>query len=267
MHIGPFEIKNTNCEKLLGIKVDSRLNFNEHLDSIIKKVSRKINALSRIKPFMNISKRRILMHSFFNSQFNYCPLVWMFHSRSINSKISRLHERVLRIVYNDFKSSFKNLLEKDGTVSIHVKILQKLAREMFKIPKNFSVPLMSELFHQKVNHYDLRNSYEFSIPNVPLVFHGQASITYLGPLIWQLVPSELKDLNTVSAFRVAIRKSKPNKCPGRKCWIYLNYLFGINNRCRVECGVKCFIFIFIFLIFKFVFVAVNFCPIILVDIN
>ena len=45
MHIGPFEIKNTDCKKLLEIKVD-RLNFNEHLDGIIKKASRKINALS-----------------------------------------------------------------------------------------------------------------------------------------------------------------------------------------------------------------------------
>ena len=68
MHIGPFETKNTNYEKLLGIKVDSRLTFNEHLDGIIKKASRKINAISRITPFMNISKRRILLNSFFNSQ-------------------------------------------------------------------------------------------------------------------------------------------------------------------------------------------------------
>ena len=103
MHIGSFEIKNTNCEKLLRIKVDSRLNFNDYLDGIIKKAIRKINALSRITPSMNISKRSILMNSFFNSQFNYCPLVWMFHSRSINNKINRLHERVLRIVHNDFK--------------------------------------------------------------------------------------------------------------------------------------------------------------------
>ena len=144
-----------NCEKLLGIKVDSRSNFNEHLDGIIKKASHKINALSRITPFMNISKGRIFMNSFFNSQFNYCPLVWVFHSLSIDNKINRLHERVLRIVYNDFKSSFKNLLEKDWAVSIHVKNLQKLATEMFKISKNFSVPLMSEIFYQKVNHYDL----------------------------------------------------------------------------------------------------------------
>ena len=125
MYISAFEIKNTNCEKLLGIKVDSRLNFNEHLDDIIKKASRKINALSRIIPFMNISKSRILMNSFFNSQFNYCPLVWMFHSRSINNKINCLHERIWRIVYNNFKSSFKTLLEKDGNVSIHVKKFAK----------------------------------------------------------------------------------------------------------------------------------------------
>ena len=181
IHIGPFEIKNTNREKLLGIKVDSRLNFNEHLDGIIKKVSRKINALSRMTPFMNISKRRILRNSFFNPQFNYCPLVSMFHSHSINNKTNRLHERVLRIVYNGFKSSFKYLLGKDGTVSIHVKNLQKRATEMFKISKNFSVPLMSELFYQKVNHYDMRNPYEFSISNVNSVFHEQVSIrsTYM----------------------------------------------------------------------------------------
>ena len=103
---------------------------------------------------MNISKRRNLMNSFITSQFNYCPLVSMFHSHSINNTINRLHERVLRIVYNDFKSIFKDLLEKDRTVSIHVKNLHKLATEMFKISKNFSVPL-SELLFQKAYHYDL----------------------------------------------------------------------------------------------------------------
>ena len=88
---------------------------------------------------MNISKRRILMNSFFNSQLKCYPLVWMFHSSLINNKINRLHERVMRIVYSDFKSSFKNLLKKDETVSMRVKNLQKLETEIFKISKNFSV--------------------------------------------------------------------------------------------------------------------------------
>ena len=131
---------------------------------------------------MNIDKKRNLM--------NYCLLVLMFYSHSINNEINRLHKRVLRIIYSDFKSSFENFLEKDGTVSIHVKNLQILATEMFKILKNFSVPLMRELFRQKVNHYDLRNPYEFSIPNGIFMdfadrndFIGQGSILYLGPLI------------------------------------------------------------------------------------
>ena len=80
---------------------------------------------------------------------------------------------------------------------------------------------MSELFYQKVNHYDLQNPYKFSIQNVDSVFHGQASIRYLGPLIWQLVPSEFKDLNTVSVFKAAIRKWKPNNCSCRLCKTYI----------------------------------------------
>ena len=79
-------IEKSICEKLLGVKVDYKLNFNEQLDSIFKIAGRKVNALSRILPYMSFEKKRILMNSFFTSQFNYCPLVWMFHSRTVNNK-------------------------------------------------------------------------------------------------------------------------------------------------------------------------------------
>ena len=80
--------------------------------------------LSRITPYMNLTKRKLLMNSFFTSQFNYCPLVWMCHNRTINNKINRLHERCLRIVYNDNKSSFQELLDNNKGVIIHVKNLR-----------------------------------------------------------------------------------------------------------------------------------------------
>ena len=76
MKLENIEIENSNCQRLLGIKIDSKLNFKEHLDGIIKKTSRKINFLSRIAPYMNIEKGRLLMNSFIASQFNYCPLIW-----------------------------------------------------------------------------------------------------------------------------------------------------------------------------------------------
>ena len=134
VHFGNLNINNENsiCEKLLGVKIDNKLNFSGYLDGIIKKASRIVSASSRTFPFMYLTKRRFLMNSFFTSQFSYCPLIWMCHSRTVNSKINKLYERCLRIVYNDKKSSFKELLETDKSVLINTKNLQVLATEMFK---------------------------------------------------------------------------------------------------------------------------------------
>ena len=72
-----------------------------------KKVSLKLHALARISPFTNKHKLRILMKAFIESQFGYFPLIWMFHSRTLN-KINRLHERALGLPYKDNKSSFQD---------------------------------------------------------------------------------------------------------------------------------------------------------------
>ena len=87
--------------KLLAIKIDNKLDFNEHVSSICKKASLKLHAFASISTFMNKHKLRILMKAFIESQFGYCPLIWMFHSRTLKNKINRLHERALRLVYKD----------------------------------------------------------------------------------------------------------------------------------------------------------------------
>ena len=92
--------------------------------------------------YMNIAKQGLLMNSFFTSQSNYYPLIWMFHSRGLNNKIDRQHERCLRIAYSDNRSSFEHLLDKDKSVSIHVKNLQTLSLEMLKVEKNLSAPIV-----------------------------------------------------------------------------------------------------------------------------
>ena len=93
--IGGIQIKSSRAETLLGITIDSELNFDNHQSTMCNKVSRKINALGRIANYMSLEKRRIVIKTFIESQFNYCPLIWMFHSRTINNKINRLHERAL----------------------------------------------------------------------------------------------------------------------------------------------------------------------------
>ena len=80
MQIGKSLIESTNCEKLPGVKSDSKLSFDKHIKTICKKASSKLRALARVTPYMTIKKENVLMNSFFSSQFNYCPLVWMYHS-------------------------------------------------------------------------------------------------------------------------------------------------------------------------------------------
>ena len=119
IRVDAFDIKNSNSEKLLGIKIDNKLTFDPHVSDICTKVSQKLHALSRVGHLMLFKRRREIMHAFILSQFGYCPLVWMFHSRKLNNRINTLHERALRIVYQDRISSFDELLSKDGSFTIH----------------------------------------------------------------------------------------------------------------------------------------------------
>ena len=148
------------------------------------------------------------MNSFFKTQFNYCPLIWIYDSRENDRKINRLHERCLRIIYNDKQSSFNELLEKDGSVSIHERNLQVLASEIYKISNGLSTPLMKDIFPVNRNPYNLRQNSQFSRPQINTVYHGTESVSNLGPKIWGLVPSNLKDLSDLDKFKKAIKHGK-----------------------------------------------------------
>ena len=93
---------------------------------------------------MNIQKRRSIMKPFITSQRSYCPLIWMVHCRRLNNKINSINERALRIPYQDNTSTFQELLNKDNFVSIHLRNLQFLATEMFKIHRGLSPEILRE---------------------------------------------------------------------------------------------------------------------------
>ena len=106
------EINNSTDERLLGVKIDSKLSFNTHIDEMCKKPSLGLNALSTITPHLDFEKKKLFINSIFISQFNYCQLIWMCHNRTKNNKINRLHERCMRLLYKNKKSSFHDLLER-----------------------------------------------------------------------------------------------------------------------------------------------------------
>ena len=145
-------IKNSNNKKLLRINLNNRIGFVTHVANIYNRLSKKLHALVRISQFMNIHKRRMTMKAFLASEFGYCLLVWMFHSRKLNSRINKLHERALRMVYQDYVSSFTKLLEKDKSTTIHNRNIQLLATEFFDVKNGLSPAFMNEIFVENAQH-------------------------------------------------------------------------------------------------------------------
>ena len=145
------------------------------------------------------------MRAFVISQFQYCPLVWMFHSRHLNNKINRIHERALRIAYKDYKSSFNTLLEKDNSVSIHAKNLQILMIEMFKTKGNINLPFMKEIFCERTVTYNLRNYNEFLLPRVRTTNYGSETINYRGQRLWLSLPQHIRDVQSINEFKKQIK--------------------------------------------------------------
>ena len=112
-----------------------------------------------------------------------------------------LHERFLRIIYNDKQSSFTELLNKDNSVSIHIRNIQRLAIEMVKFYNGLLTPLMNNIFN-------LRLVSEFSRPMVKSVYQGIESISYLRPKIWDILPEKLNNIDNLEHFKKEIKTWK-----------------------------------------------------------
>ena len=105
---------------------------------------------------MNTNKRQVLMKAFITSQFCYCPLLWMFHSRGMNNRTNTLHERL--VYTNKPNLSFNDLLKEDKSVKIHQKNLQILATEIYKVKIDLGPKIMADIFHFIEKTYNLRNN-------------------------------------------------------------------------------------------------------------
>ena len=142
-------ISNEKIVKLLGVTVDNKLSFEPRLNLVCKKVSQKLHILARVLKFISKKKLRVAMKAFIISQFSYCPLVWMCHSRTLNNKINKLYDKALRLFYDDRQSTFEGLLIIDKSVTIHHKNLQVIATELYKVHHELALELMNNFLFLK----------------------------------------------------------------------------------------------------------------------
>ena len=135
-------LKHRSHEKILGVTIDNKLSFDEHIINICKTANKKLNALSRINHYMKHYihynhyvfdfQKEMLLPSFIISHFSYCPLSWMFCSKKSTKKINPVHERSLRIIRNDYESLYPLLLEETNQTTFHQRYINSLMIEVYK---------------------------------------------------------------------------------------------------------------------------------------
>ena len=149
-------LKSSNEEVILGVTIDRKLTFRQHIKKMCRKAGQKLSALLRLSPYVNTNKRKTIYTTLVKSQLNCCPLVWMFCSRRSNNLINIVQERALRITYNDQQTDFKSLLSNHNEITIHQRNLQVLMTEIYKIIIDIAPPIMSSLFEIRENTHKIR---------------------------------------------------------------------------------------------------------------
>ena len=128
---------------------------------------------------LKFKQRKLLLNAFITSQFSYAPVVWMFHSRKLNNRINRIHERAIRLVYKGYTCSFDELLFKDDYFSIHHRNLLNIAIEIFKVKLGIASDIMKIVFPIIEYPYGLRNETKFKSRNFNTVRYGIETASFV----------------------------------------------------------------------------------------
>ena len=156
-------IKSVPSVELLGIHLDDKLNFNLHISNICRSAANQLNALIRLKNYLSFNAKRVLISSYIISNFNYCPLVWMFSTAKSLNKIDSLQKRALRFLYNDYSISYEGLLEEAGKVKMNVYRLRNLCVEIYKTINKLNPEFMNNIFKVKENKRVVREQYKLNL--------------------------------------------------------------------------------------------------------
>ena len=190
---------------LLGVRLDSQLNFNYHTNQIIKKTGSQVNALKRLCHHISKEVRMAVFRAFILSHLQYCPTIWHHCSMANAKKLDKIQERALRYVTSDYHSYYDSLLCQTKLPSLEEGRRQQIAIQTFKIINNLSPPYLQDLLTPRKCTRTLRNSVKtLEIPFYKRVRHGTNSFSYLAPKIWNNLPEAIRSIPDLPSFRKEI---------------------------------------------------------------
>ena len=186
MNIGNEKIESLSAVKLLGIEIDDKLNFNNHINTICRSAANQLNAVIRLRCDLGIEERKWLIQSFVLSNFSYCPLEWVLSSVKSLSKIEKLQKRALKFMLSDYESFYDELLTLSGSCAINVRLKRYLCVGIYKTLNDLNSSFMQDIFKTCKTKTAVQERYKINleIPRVNQASFGTKSLRFYGPKIW-----------------------------------------------------------------------------------
>ena len=173
---------------LIGITIDKKLTFKQHIENLCRKAQYKLHASRRIGMFLTTEKAKILDNAFIDSQFNYAPLLWMFCRKTLYSKIEKIHHKTLKVIYES-NDTYDNLLLQSNMVSVHQGHLRFLMTEIYKSISQLNPEFMWSYFTHKGMPYNLQKGPFLGLPKAHSFYYGTNAVHFCDSLIWNNLPA------------------------------------------------------------------------------
>ena len=197
-------LKPVDSVKLLGVMIDSKLNFNEHVLSLCKKASRNLKILLRLSKRISDERNKYcLLESFILSCFTYCPVVWHFCGTAMTQRLEKVYERGIRFASCDYISDYSLLLSKCNRNTFYLTRLKKIALFVFKC-YNMNVRNLNKLYATSKHVHFLRNKKGIYIERFNTITYGKMSLKYRGSKLWNSLPTDWKSVENVNDFKRVI---------------------------------------------------------------
>ena len=160
--------------------------------------------------------------------FNYAPLIWMFANKSSIDKILKIHKRILQIVYGVYVESYENLLNRSDDISLHQKHLRYLAIEVYKSLTKLNPGFIWNFFERNHIPYNLRRGDLLLLPPAKSTRYGVNSLAFQGSLLWNNLPSQVKESQTLDEFKNKIKNLRSIHCTCTLCrWRRMPFYFNL----------------------------------------
>ena len=202
-------IENLDECKLLGVYIDKGLSYSKHINTICSKANAKLLALKRLANFLTVDCRLSLLRSFIVCHYLYCAALLHFSNKKLKDKIERTVYRGLKLVFNDYKSTYDELLKRANMDSLELQRQKAIITEMYKCLKGIGPEYLRDVFNFRSNG---RRGPIFDEPRVRTAKFGTHSLRAYGPKLWNRLHIDIRTAENLTYFKTQLKNFEGLAC-------------------------------------------------------